>query len=90
MRSSRSTAGTATSTAARSRCIDIRRGSNPNINIAIVRRIIEIIRDHEQGDFRWDSKRLGRDLTLSARPADNAELETFMMQEFFLDSGRPR
>jgi hypothetical protein len=70
--------------------LDVRRGSNPTINIAIVRRIIEIIRDHEQGDFRWESKRLGRELTLSARAADNAELESFMMQEFFVDSGRPR
>lgn len=70
--------------------LDIRRGSNPNISIAIVRRIIEIIREHEQADFRWESKRLGRELTLSARAADNAELESFMMQEFFTDGGRPR
>lgn len=70
--------------------LDVRRGSHPNINVAIVRRIIEIIRDHESGDFRWESKRLGRELTLSARAADNAELESFMMQEFFTDAGRPR
>jgi hypothetical protein len=70
--------------------LDIRRGGNPTINIAIVRQIIEIIRDHESGDFHWESKRLGRELTLSARAADNAELEAFMMKEFFTDSGQPR
>jgi hypothetical protein len=70
--------------------IEVRRGSNPTINLAIVRKIIEIIRDHETGDFHWDSKRLGRDLMLSARKADTAELEAFMMKEFFNDSGQPR
>ncbi len=70
--------------------IDVQRGSNPTINIAIVRRIIAIIRDHEPGDFRWHSKRLGRDLTLSARPEDTKELEAFMMQEFFTASMQPR
>ncbi|MCC6193973.1 MAG: hypothetical protein IT518_05835 [Burkholderiales bacterium] len=70
--------------------LDIRRGGNPNINIAIVRRIIQLIREQEPGDFRWQSKRLGRELTLSARAADNVELESFMMQEFFVDGGRPR
>lgn len=70
--------------------IDVERGSNPTINLAIVRRIIAIIRDHEPGDFRWHSKRLGRDLTLSARQEDTKELEAFMMQEFFTASMQPR
>ena len=70
--------------------IDVRSGSNENISIAIVRKIISIIREYEPGDFRWHSQRLARDLTLSARPEDNAELEKFMMQEFFNDAGRAR
>lgn len=70
--------------------IDVERGSNPTINIAIVRKIIAIIRDHEPADFRWHSKRLGRDLTLSARPEDTRELEAFMMEEFFTASMQPR
>ena len=49
----------------------------------MIRRIIEIIRDYEQEDFSWSSQRLGRVIVLSARPADNAGLEEFMMQEFF-------
>jgi hypothetical protein len=70
--------------------IDVRKGSNDNISIAVVRKIISIIRDYEPGDFRWHSLRLSRDLTLSARPEDNAELEKFMMQEFFTETGRAR
>ena len=67
--------------------IEVRRGDNPDIRIAVVRKMIGIIRDREPGDFVWISSRLGRDVTLSARPSDNAGLEAFMMQEFF---GAPR
>jgi hypothetical protein len=63
--------------------IEVRKGANSDIRIAVVRRIIAIIREHEQGDFLWDSARLGHRLTLSARPRDNAVLEDFMMHEFF-------
>ncbi|MFO1396773.1 MAG: hypothetical protein U1F48_06890 [Burkholderiales bacterium] len=70
--------------------IEVRKGGDPDINTAVVRKIISIIREHEQGDFRWESKRLGRDLILSARPADNAALESFMMQEFFTSSRQAR
>ncbi len=66
--------------------IEVRKGNNSDIRIAVVRRIIEIIRDYEQEDFSWSSQRLGRVMVLSARPADNAGLEEFMMQEFFSGS----
>jgi len=62
---------------------EVRKGDNKDIRVAVIRRIIEIIRDYEQEDFSWNSQRLGRVLVLSARPADNAGLEEFMMQEFF-------
>jgi len=62
---------------------EVRKGNNSDIRVAVVRRIIEIIRDYEQEDFSWNSQRLGRVIVLSARPADNAGLEEFMMQEFF-------
>lgn len=70
--------------------IEVRKGGDPDINTAVIRKIISIIREHEQGDFRWESKRLGRDMILSARPADNAALESFMMQEFFTASRQAR
>ena len=66
--------------------IEVSKGENPNIQIAVVRRMIGIIRDHESGDFTWVSRRLGRDVVLSARMKDNAGLEDFMMQEFFFDN----
>ncbi|HET7098514.1 MAG TPA: hypothetical protein VFJ68_14090 [Casimicrobiaceae bacterium] len=63
--------------------IEVRRGNNSDIRVAVVRRIIEVIRDYEQEDFNWSSQRLGHVVVLSARPADNAGLESFMMEEFF-------
>ena len=63
--------------------IEVRKGTNSDIRIAVVRRIIEIIRAHEPGDFTWVSRRASRGVTLSARLADNAALEDYMMREFF-------
>ena len=63
--------------------IVVRKGNNSDIRIAVVRRIIEVIRDIEKEDFNWSSQRLGRVVVLSARTVDNAGLEDFMMQEFF-------
>jgi hypothetical protein len=63
--------------------IEVQRGSNPTIQIAVVRRMIAIIREYVKEDFTWESQRLKRDVRLSARPADNAGLEDFMMGEFF-------
>jgi hypothetical protein len=63
--------------------IVVEKGANSDIRIAVVRRMIAIIREHESGDFVWLSHRLGREITLSARAADNAGLEDFLMQEFF-------
>ena len=68
--------------------IEVRRGTNPTIQIAVVRRMIEIIREHEQGDFVWESLRLNRNVTLSARLRDNGGLEDFLMREFF-EPGKP-
>ena len=46
-------------------------------------RMIELIRTHYSGDFRWESHRLGRVVVLSARPEDNEGLEDFLVREFF-------
>jgi hypothetical protein len=68
--------------------IEVRRGENSDIRIAVVRRMIAIVREYETGDFLWESPRLGRQLTLSARQKDQAELEAFLMQEFFSEARR--
>jgi hypothetical protein len=63
--------------------ISVKRGSNSDMRVAFVRKMIEIIRSQEKEDFIWESKRLGRSLTLSARAEDNAGLEDFLIREFF-------
>lgn len=58
-------------------------GPDGDINLAIVRKVIARIRQENSGDFPWESQRMGRTVTLSARPEDNAGLEEFLMKEFF-------
>lgn len=63
--------------------IEVDAGLNGDIEHAMVRRMIELIRTHYTGDFSWESHRLGRVLVKSARMEDSAELEAFLMKEFF-------
>ena len=63
--------------------IEVRRGTEPDIRIAVVRKMIAIIREYEQEDFMRSSNRLGREVTLSARAVDTAGLEEFLLREFF-------
>ena len=58
-------------------------GTERDIETAIVKKMIEIIRKEKTGDFDWDSHRLQRVVKLSARPADQAELEAFLFKEMF-------
>ncbi len=70
--------------------IEVRKGNHGDIDIAVVRAIIEIIRKYEREEFSWYSKRMGKSLKLSARARDNRELEEFMLQEFQEDLHRYR
>ncbi|HET9652698.1 MAG TPA: hypothetical protein VFP36_10920 [Usitatibacter sp.] len=63
--------------------IEVDAGPGGNLELAMVRRMIELIRTHYTGDFNWQSHRLQRTVVLSARPEDTAELEDFLMREFF-------
>ena len=67
---------------------EVRKGDNGDIRIAVIRKMIAIIREEKHDDFVWESQRLGRNVTLSARVADNAGLEEFLMREFFDDPRR--
>jgi len=58
-------------------------GVGGDVELALIRRMIQLIREHYKGDFNWESQRLGRVVNLSARPEDTATLENFMMKEFF-------
>ena len=70
--------------------IEVRKGTNPNMQIAVVRRIIAIIRQYSKEDFTWDSGRHGRVVTLSARPADTAALEQYLLHDMFDDAREER
>ena len=63
--------------------IEVDAGPGGNLELAMIRRMIELIRTHYTGDFQWDSHRLGRVVVLSARPADQPGLEEFLQKEFF-------
>jgi hypothetical protein len=62
---------------------EVEAGEGQDVRLVMMRRMIAIIREHYQGDFPWESHRLGRTITKSARLEDSAELEDFLMQEFF-------
>ncbi len=58
-------------------------GQGGDVELATVRKMIEIIRTHYKDKFNWESQRLGRVIQLSARTEDSANLETFLVREFF-------
>lgn len=58
-------------------------GVGGDVQLAMVRKMIELIRKRYPGDFPWESHRSGEVITMSARPADNAALETFLLREVF-------
>jgi hypothetical protein len=62
---------------------DVEAKAGQDTRLLMIKRMISIIREHYQGDFTWESHRLGRSITLSARLEDNAGLEDFLMTEFF-------
>ncbi len=69
----------------RTRLISVEQGAEADLQTAVVKKMIDVIREERQGDFTWESRRLGKLLTLSARPQDDAALQRFLMQEFFPD-----
>jgi hypothetical protein len=70
--------------------VHVERGSEPDVETAIVKKMIEIIRHEKTGDFEWDSHRLGRVVTLSARPQDTDALMAFLYKEMFPNYVPPR
>lgn len=60
--------------------IEVRKGNNSGMCIAVVRKMISIIRQYEKGDFVWRNTRRDN-VTLSARPSDNAALEDYLMRD---------
>jgi hypothetical protein len=63
--------------------VTVEQGSEPDVETAVVKRMIELIRREKTGDFEWDSHRLGRVVTMSARVQDTAQLQAFLFKEMF-------
>jgi outer membrane biosynthesis protein TonB len=65
--------------------LTVEQGGEPDLETAVVKKMIELIRKEKTGDFEWDSHRLGKVVTMSARVQDTAELQAFLMKEMFGD-----
>ena len=63
--------------------IEVSAGPDGDIQRAVVRKMIELIRQYQKADFNWESYRLGMVVVLSARPEDSQGLEDFLIREFF-------
>ena len=72
---------------ARLETFDVQAKPSETIQLAIIRKMIVIIRQEYSGDFQWESQQLGRAVTLSARLEDTAELEQFLLKEMFPNYG---
>jgi TonB family protein len=72
-------------TRARREVIEVEAGQDGIIERAVVRKMIETIRNYHTGDFNWESRRLARLVVLSARTEDSQGLEDFLMREFFIN-----
>ncbi|RNF30837.1 hypothetical protein NM04_10360 [Massilia aurea] len=65
--------------------VTVEQGSERDIETAVIKKMIELIRREKKGDFEWDSHRLGRVVKLSARPQDTDQLVEFLYKEMFPD-----
>lgn len=63
--------------------VTVEQGDAPDLETAIVNKMIEIIRKEKPGDFEWESHRLDRVVTMSARKEHTAELQAFLFREMF-------
>jgi hypothetical protein len=64
--------------------IEVRKGADSDIRVAVVHKMIAIIRENVSGDFIWMARR--GPMTMSARPDDNAALEDLITREVFPDA----
>lgn len=68
---------------ARRESFEVEASTGQDVRLVMIRKMITLIRKHYDGDFNWQSERLHREIVKSARLEDSAELEEFMMMEFF-------
>ena len=65
------------------RLVEVELGNERDIETAIIKSMIVQIRKERSAEFNWESHRLGRIVPLNARPEFSAELQAFLMKEFF-------
>lgn len=70
--------------------LTVEQGNEPDIETAVVKKMIELIRKEKKGDFIWESHRLGKEVQLSARVEDTAQLTAFLMKEMYPEYRPPR
>jgi hypothetical protein len=70
--------------------VEVELGTERDIETAIVKKMIELIRKEKTGDFDWESHRLQRVVKMSARVEDTAALEAFLFKEMFPGYKEPR
>ncbi|MDQ1921455.1 hypothetical protein [Massilia pseudoviolaceinigra] len=70
--------------------VTVELGNEKDIETAVIKKMIEIIRKEKTGDFEWDSHRLQRVVKMSARVEDTAELSDFLYKEMFPETRRGR
>ena len=70
--------------------VEVELGTERDIETAIVKKMIELIRKEKTGDFDWESHRLQRVVKMSARIEDTAALEAFLFKEMFPGYKEPR
>ncbi|MET0322854.1 MAG: hypothetical protein ABW069_19200 [Duganella sp.] len=63
--------------------IHVEQGAEKDIETAVAKEMIKIIRKEKPGDFEWESRRLGRTVKMSARKEDEQELMAFLLKEMF-------
>ena len=68
--------------------VRVDRGAEQDIETAVVKRLMELIRKDWPEEVPFQSQRLGKTIVLGTRPSDEAQMSAFLMKEFFPDYRR--
>ncbi|WP_426207558.1 hypothetical protein [Massilia sp. TWP1-3-3] len=63
--------------------VEVELGLHRDIETACVKKMVQLMRQGNAQEVKWNSERLNKKLTLSVRPADTEQLENFLYQELF-------
>lgn len=63
--------------------VSVEQGTEIDLEIAVVKRLITFIRTMRTGEFVFESRRLGKPVTLNAGVAYENELQQFLLREFY-------